>query len=69
MRRRRGEPPREKEKLEGLIEEYETSIAENEAEMCKTENLSNHQYLEELDKKNKALRVKLEEAYEKWMEM
>ncbi len=60
---------REKEKLEGLIEEYETSIAENEAEMCKTENLSNHQYLEELDKKNKALRVKLEEAYEKWMEM
>ena len=60
---------REKEKLENLIQQCEQSIAENEAEMCREENLSNHQYLTELDKKNAELRVKLDEAYEKWLEM
>ena len=60
---------REKERLEKLIEECETAIAENQAEMCRPENLSNHKYLEELDSKNKELSIKLEETYAKWMEM
>jgi len=60
---------REKEKLEASISEWETAISENEAKMCMPENLSNHQYLAELDEKNRLLREKLDEAYEKWMEM
>ena len=35
--------------------------------MCKTENISDHQLLGELDKKAKEKREKLEEAYDKWL--
>ena len=59
---------REKERLEALIEELETRIAETEAEMCKPENLSNHELLHELSTKNTALKDELEAAYESWME-
>ncbi len=58
---------REKDRLEALIEELETAIAENEAQMCLPENLANHQLLTELDQKNEKCRNELEEAYEKWM--
>lgn len=58
---------REKARLEALIEELETAIAENEAQMCLPENLANHQLLTELDQKNAKCRNELEEAYEKWM--
>ena len=59
---------REKERLEALIEELETKIAETEAEMCKPENLSDHQLLHELSVKNTAFKDELEAAYESWME-
>ena len=42
---------REKERLEKLIEECENAITANEAEMCREENLTNHQYLTELSEK------------------
>ncbi len=58
---------REKARLEALIEELETAIGENEAQMCLPENLANHQLLTELDQKNAKCRNELEEAYEKWM--
>ncbi len=60
---------REKERLEALIEELEGKISEMEAEMCKAENLTNPQLLTELDEKVKDSRVKLEEAYDNWMEL
>ena len=60
---------REKERLEALIGELEESIAQMEAEMCKPENLANPQLLTELDEKVKNSRVKLEEAYDNWMEL
>lgn len=60
---------REKERLEKLIEECETAITANEAEMCREENLTNHQYLTELSAKNEELRKTLDDAYEKWLEM
>ena len=59
---------REKERLEALIEELETKIAETEAEMCKPENLTDHQLLNELSLKNTAFKDELEVAYESWME-
>ncbi len=59
---------REKERLEALIEELETKIAETEAEMCKPENLTDHQLLNELSLKNTAFKDELEAAYESWME-
>ena len=59
---------REKERLEALIEELETKIAETEAEMCKPENLADHQLLHELSAKNTALKDELDAAYESWME-
>ena len=59
---------REKERLEALIEELETKIAETEAEMCKPENLSNHQLLHELSLKNTTYKDELDAAYESWME-
>ncbi len=60
---------REKERLEALIEELEESISQMEAEMCKAENLTKPQLLTELDEKVKDSRVKLEEAYDNWMEL
>lgn len=60
---------REKEKLEALIEKLEEEIADMEAEMCMPENLANPQLLTELDEKVKDSRVKLEEAYDNWMEL
>ena len=60
---------REKERLEKLIEECENAITANEAEMCREENLTNHQYLTELSEKNEELRKTLDDAYEKWLEM
>ena len=59
---------REKERLETLIEELETKISETEEEMCKPENLTDHQLLHELSAKNTALKDELEAAYESWME-
>ncbi len=59
---------REKERLEALIEELETKIAETEAEMCKPENLADHQLLHELSAKNTAFKDELDAAYESWME-
>lgn len=59
---------REKERLEALIEELETKIAETESEMCKPENLADHQLLHELSAKNTALKDELDAAYESWME-
>ncbi len=59
---------REKERLEALIEELETKIAETEAEMCKPENLTDHQLLHELSAKNTAFKDELDAAYESWME-
>ncbi len=58
---------RQKEQLEDEINTLENEIAELEAEMCKTENISDHQLLGELDKKAKEKREKLEEAYDKWL--
>ena len=58
---------REKERLEALIEELETKIAETEAEMCRPENLTDHQLLHELSTKNTALKDELDAAYERWM--
>ena len=60
---------REKERLESLIEELEDKIGHTEGEMCKPENLANTGLLTELDEKVKDLRVKLEEAYDNWMEL
>lgn len=60
---------REKERLEALIEELETAIAETEAEMCKPENLTNHQLLHELSEKATELKDNLDAAYESWMEL
>lgn len=60
---------REKERLESLIEELEDNIAQTEGEMCRPENLANTGLLTELDEKVKDLRVKLEEAYDNWMEL
>lgn len=60
---------REKERLESLIEELEDNIAQIEGEMCRPENLANTGLLTELDEKVKDLRVKLEEAYDNWMEL
>jgi len=60
---------REKERLETLIETLEGEIAENEEKMCSEENLTNYEFLTELDKKTQELKRKLEETYEKWMEM
>lgn len=60
---------REKEKLEALIEKLEEEISDMEAEMCLPENLANPQLLTELDEKVKDSRVKLEEAYDNWMEL
>jgi hypothetical protein len=48
----------------GLI----VGIAETEAEMCKPENLTDHQLLNELSLKNTAFKDELEAAYESWME-
>lgn len=59
---------REKERLEALIEELETEIAATEEEMCKPENMTNHQLLHELSDKNTKLKDELEVAYESWME-
>ncbi len=53
---------REKERLEALIEELENAIAENEEEMCKTENLTDHQLLHELSEKNTRLKDELDAA-------
>ncbi len=58
---------REKARLEALIEKLETEIAENEAQMCLPENLTNHKLLEEIDQKNAQCRDDLEKAYEEWM--
>ena len=58
---------RQKEQLEDEINTLENEIAELEAEMCKTENISDHQLLGELDKKAKEKREKLEKAYDKWL--
>lgn len=58
---------REKEKLEKQIESLETEIADAEAQMCKPENLADHQLLAELDRKVKQAKEQLENAYEKWM--
>ena len=60
---------REKERLETLIEELETAIAQNEEEMCKPENLTDHQLLHELSEKNTQLKDDLDAAYESWMEL
>ncbi|MBR5315982.1 MAG: ABC-F type ribosomal protection protein [Firmicutes bacterium] len=59
---------REKERLEALIDELETAISETEAEMCKPENLANHQFLQELSEKATKLKDELDAAYESWME-
>ncbi|MBR3785635.1 MAG: ABC-F type ribosomal protection protein [Firmicutes bacterium] len=59
---------REKERLEALIEELETKIAETEEEMCKPENLTNHELLHELSAKSTAYKDELDAAYESWME-
>lgn len=59
---------REKERLEALIEELEMAIAQNEEEMCRPENLTNHQLLHELSEKNTKLKDDLDAAYESWME-
>ncbi len=60
---------REKEKLEKLISETEAEISEKEALMCRPETLADHKKLSELDAQVRALKTKLDEAYEKWMEM
>ena len=52
-----------------MIAELEEKIAANESEMCREENLSNHQYLSRLDEENRQFREELDEAYEKWMEL
>ena len=59
----------EKEKLEKLISETEAEISEKEALMCRPETLADHKKLSELDAQVRALKTKLDEAYEKWMEM
>ena len=60
---------REKERLEALIEELETAIAQTEEEMCKPENLTDHQLLHELSEKNTKLKDDLDATYESWMEL
>jgi len=60
---------REKARLEALIEELETAIAQNEEEMCKPENLTDHQLLHEISEKNTQLKDDLDAAYESWMEL
>ena len=59
---------REKEQLEALIEELETKIAQTEEEMCKPENLTDHQLLHRLSEENTALKDALDAAYERWMD-
>lgn len=58
---------REKERLEALIEELESKISHNEEEMCKPENLTNHQLLSRLDEENCRYKEELAEAYDNWM--
>ena len=60
---------REKEKLEKTISEIEVEISEKESLMCQPETLADHKKLSELDAQVRALKTKLDEAYEKWMEM
>ncbi len=60
---------REKERLEQLIETLEIQVSEIDNEMCRTENLQNHQLLAELDNKRRETAKSLDEAYEKWMEL
>lgn len=58
---------REKERLEALIEELESKISHNEEEMCKPENLTDHQLLSRLDEENCRYKEELAEAYDNWM--
>lgn len=60
---------REKERLEQLIETLEIQVSELDNEMCKPENLQNHQLLAELDNKRREKAESLDDAYEKWMEL
>ena len=60
---------RESERLEKLIETLESEVSGYDKEMCDPENLTNHELLAELDKKRKETAEKLDEVYEKWMEL
>ena len=60
---------RQQEQAEKRIEELETAISEIEAELCKEENLTDHNKLHELSRKMDSLKEELADEYDKWMEL
>lgn len=60
---------RQLEQAEKRIDELETAISEVEVELCKEENLTDHNKLHELSKKMDALKEELAVEYDKWMEL
>ncbi|MEG1315394.1 MAG: ABC-F family ATP-binding cassette domain-containing protein [Anaerovoracaceae bacterium] len=58
-----------RENLEAEIERLETEISNIQIEMCKPENLSNHELLSELSRKSDSFNEKLAYDYEKWAEI
>ncbi|MBP3384341.1 MAG: ABC-F family ATP-binding cassette domain-containing protein, partial [Firmicutes bacterium] len=60
---------RQLEQAEKRIDELETAISEVEAELCKEENLTDHNKLHELSKKMDGLKEELAVEYDKWMEL
>ncbi len=58
---------RQQEKAEKRIEELEEKISEIEAELCKEENMTDHQKLHELSEKMNSLKEELAEEYDNWM--
>ncbi len=60
---------RQQEQAEKRIEELENAISEIEAELCKEENLTDHNKLHELSQNMDELKEKLAAEYDKWMEL
>lgn len=60
---------RQLEQAEKRIDELETAISEVEVELCKEENLTDHNKLHELSKKMDGLKEELAVEYDKWMEL
>ncbi len=58
---------RQQEKAEKRIEELEEQIGEIEAELCREENMTDHQKLHELSEKMNMLKEELAVEYDNWM--
>ena len=60
---------RQLEQAEKRIDELETAISEVEADLCREENLTDHNKLHEPSKKLDGLKEELSVEYDKWMEL